>query len=517
MTRQKVFLTCVLLVGATTGTDAADATGSTSSTAQCVADDAESCARRADTTSDPLPAHWTAFPYPPRLPTAGVPENIRDGSLRLFNHYLWGGNRSWSQGPLRVLVAGAGTGDATLAFAAQIAQANNGAGLPDAHVTHFEISAASIEVARQRVEHFGLQRYVTFVEGDLNDVARLTKFERFDIINCVGVLHHLAEPLTVLQSLTSSLRDDGGMFLMVYGTYGRNGVREVSDAVDILAPRIQPDRTPEEVFQDRLATVRLVLRELPDVHWLRLNNNLLGGLWEQLAAEANASIPTGPEYTPALDSVLYDTFLVERQEPLTITELAMMLKAAGLEAISFDMPPLHLRLSNSSLRSRAGLGHKFQWHRTRGRDRRLTAIQEAALVESMIGRLTKHQVIVRRADLPASAPSHSTREQRAQLLPTSVICRTASHSGNSAEGNGTLTLNVSRSSRVMTEHVAAGGGAVPCRITVFMHCGIEHRSCVPEIIFETQPCTPCNSLIISTHVAVAHMKLCMNTYIVYII
>ena len=183
-----------------------------------------------------LPAHWTVHPYPPRSPTEGVPSNIQEGSLRFYNYFLHGGNRSWAQegpgaGSLQILVAGAGTGDATLEFAAQISQAKGGRGLLGAQVTHFEQSLASVATARQRVEHFGLEQWVTFVVGDLRELDRLTGHQRYDIINCVGVLHHIAEPLPVLRGLSAALRDDGGMLLMVYGTHGRNGVREISDAV----------------------------------------------------------------------------------------------------------------------------------------------------------------------------------------------------------------------------------------------------------------------------------------------
>jgi SAM-dependent methyltransferase len=47
---------------------------------------------------------------------------------------------------------------------------------------------------------------------------------KFDFVNCIGVLHHLASPLAGLQSLNTVLKPDGGMNLMVYGELGRRGI-----------------------------------------------------------------------------------------------------------------------------------------------------------------------------------------------------------------------------------------------------------------------------------------------------
>ena len=79
---------------------------------------------------------------------------------------------------------------------------------------------------------------------------------------------------------------------------------------------------------------------------------------------------------------------------MQVTELGRLFDAAGLSALSFATPPLQQRLVSPRLRAAAGLG-AMQWRHTEPEagHRKLSVVEEAALVESMIGRITKHQVI----------------------------------------------------------------------------------------------------------------------------
>ena len=51
----------------------------------------------------------------------------------------------------------------------------------------------------------------------------------FDLIICVGVLHHLENPSDGLNKLNSVLKNDGFIFIMVYGKYGRTGIYQMQD------------------------------------------------------------------------------------------------------------------------------------------------------------------------------------------------------------------------------------------------------------------------------------------------
>ena len=75
--------------------------------------------------TDEMRAKYEAYPYPERDP-ADERKRLITGSPSWpheMDHWLWGGVRDWSK-PLRVLVAGGGTGDGLI----QLATLMQGAG-----------------------------------------------------------------------------------------------------------------------------------------------------------------------------------------------------------------------------------------------------------------------------------------------------------------------------------------------------------------------------------------------------
>ena len=134
--------------------------------------------------------------------------------LAKINHYCFEGKESF-EGNFRALIAGGGTGDALIYLAQQLSERGG-------EVTYLDMSAQSMEIAKQRAEIRGLKN-IKWVHASLLDIPELD-LGKFDYINCVGVLHHLNSPADGLRCLESVLADDGGMSLMVYGRYGRMGV-----------------------------------------------------------------------------------------------------------------------------------------------------------------------------------------------------------------------------------------------------------------------------------------------------
>ena len=208
--------------------------------------------------SDEVRAQYEQFPYPLRRPDAPAHAADRFGlldNLRVANHFGFGGRRDFSK-PLRILVAGGGTGDASTHLAQQLR--NEGL---DGEVVYIDISRASREVAMQRATHAGLDN-VTFVQGSLLDLPTMG-VGPFDYINCAGVLHHLVDPAAGVAALAQVLADDGCMGIMLYGELGRVGVYHAQEMLRIIGKGRSDG--------DKLALAKQLLPRLPESCWLNKN------------------------------------------------------------------------------------------------------------------------------------------------------------------------------------------------------------------------------------------------------
>jgi SAM-dependent methyltransferase len=122
----------------------------------------------------------------------------------------------------RVLVAGCGTGR-------QVAQAAGR--FAGARVTGVDLSSASLAYAARKVRDLTLPD-VQLIQGDILELADWD--QRFDIIEAVGVLHHMRDPIAGWRALTHLLRPGG---LMRIGLYSRTARRRVTQARAWIAER----------------------------------------------------------------------------------------------------------------------------------------------------------------------------------------------------------------------------------------------------------------------------------------
>ncbi len=300
------------------------------------------------------------LPYPPRDPRDEAKKLIigSPGHLHEIDHWIFGARRPASQ-PLNALIAGGGTGDATIMLAQQLATADR-----PGTVTWLDRSAASLRVAQARAAARRLTNIV-WEQRSLLDLPN-SALGPFDYIDCCGVLHHLPDPAEGLRALLSVLAPGGGLGLMVYAPHGRTGVYMVQDALRLLAP-------PERPIAARLDTARRVLRHLPDTAWFRFNqhvrDHVIGG-----------------------DAGVFDLLLNPRDHAFTVPELAALLAGAGLEPVCWVEPVRYdpmLLLPDPRLRARAEL---------------LDPLARAALAEALAGNISVHVVYcVRSGQLPACA------------------------------------------------------------------------------------------------------------------
>jgi len=202
---------------------------------------------------------YEAYPYPDRDPAdegkrliAGSPSEPRE-----IDHFIFAGHRDWST-PLRVLVAGGGTGDGLI----QLAQMMAWAGKPS-EITYLDLSTASRNVAEARARARGLTG-IRFETGSLLEAG---DYGAFDYIDCCGVLHHLPDPVAGFAALRAALAPGGGLGFMVYAPHGRSGVYPLQAAFGALLSGLPP--------QDRLARAKEIFARLPEDHPFK-RNRLVG-------------------------------------------------------------------------------------------------------------------------------------------------------------------------------------------------------------------------------------------------
>jgi SAM-dependent methyltransferase len=123
--------------------------------------------------------------------------------------------------PFDVLIAGAGTGQ-------QVVQSASVYG-PKARVLAIDLSAASLAYARRMTEEYRVGN-VEFMVADILDLDRLDRV--FNIIECVGVLHHMADPWAGWRKLLGRLAPGGIAYIGLYSAISRANIARLRQMPD---------------------------------------------------------------------------------------------------------------------------------------------------------------------------------------------------------------------------------------------------------------------------------------------
>jgi SAM-dependent methyltransferase len=169
-----------------------------------------------DAATPVVSAFYDRFPYP------GDP--LQDGPPPGYN-WRWCVDSAWAVAagvlpaaptapprPWRILDAGCGTGVST----DYLCHLN-----PGASVLAVDISAGTLEVARERTRRSGAAAQVQDLRIEQRSLLDLQGEGPFDYINSVGVLHHLRQPEQGLRALADLLRPGGVLHLFLYADGGR--------------------------------------------------------------------------------------------------------------------------------------------------------------------------------------------------------------------------------------------------------------------------------------------------------
>jgi len=306
---------------------------------------------------------YEVLPYPPRDPERErhrLVQRIGD-NLVILNHHCYGGARDF-RGGFRVLVAGGGTGDATIYLAEQLRPLGG-------EVVHLDLAAASMDIARARAEIRGLTN-IRWLNASILDIPGLD-LGRFDYINCTGVLHHLESTEAGLAVLAGALQKDGVILLMLYGKYGRRSVYDMQALLRSYLPEAAG-------IAARIHMSRRLLEALPPTNAFARDMDT----WKsEIAADGFG------------DSGLYDLLLHSQDRCFTVPELYQLADSADMDLLAFvdraaDYEPLRHLQDPATGAHLAGLENR----------------QRQAIAELMVSNLATHEFYLGRRGVhqPAS-------------------------------------------------------------------------------------------------------------------
>jgi len=121
-----------------------------------------------------------------------------------------------------MLIAGCGTGQQSIQTAQRF---------PAARILAVDLSAASLAYAKRKTRELGIAN-IEYAQADILKLESIGK--TFDVIECVGVLHHLEDPVAGWRVLRSILRPGGIMHIGLYSELAR---RDIAAAQDLIASR----------------------------------------------------------------------------------------------------------------------------------------------------------------------------------------------------------------------------------------------------------------------------------------
>ncbi|GAB4162667.1 MAG: class I SAM-dependent methyltransferase [Rickettsiaceae bacterium] len=300
--------------------------------------------------------HYLDYPYPFR-----DPEEDKNRLLKVYgdylgeiNHWLFQGKEDFKKG-FRILVAGGGTGDSTVYLAEQLKDT-------DAEVVYLDFSKSSMAIAQKRAEYRGVLDKITWINDSIFNIPKL-KLGKFDYITCTGVLHHLESPDEGLKILADSLKDNGGMAIMVYAQYGRTGVYQIQDLMKMVNKGVASR-------QEEVKNGWSVINSLPNSNWYKRGQDLLG------------------DHIHHGDAGMYDMFLHKQDRAYTVPELYEFVEKAGLNFVEYNSAHSRVMLKPETYFKDPEFLQKIK---------ALDTKTQQAICEIMCGSIIKHSFYVSKA------------------------------------------------------------------------------------------------------------------------
>jgi SAM-dependent methyltransferase len=241
---------------------------------------------------------YNAYPFPPE-PLLDEPPPGYNWRWSWIAAYEFCTGRKPAQQEIRILDAGCGTGVGT----EYLVHLN-----PEASVTGIDISESALDVAKERCQRSGATR-VQFQQMNVEQAHPIEG--QFEMINCVGVLHHLPDPSAGIKALAEKLAPGGIIHIFVYGELGRWEVRLMQNAIALLQP---------ENYQEGVKIGRQLFQTLPE------DNRIVKREKERWALDNQR------------DACFADMYVHPQEIDYNINTLFDLIEASGLDFVGFSNP-----------------------------------------------------------------------------------------------------------------------------------------------------------------------------------
>ena len=242
---------------------------------------------------------YDTFPFPPDPLTDEAPPGYNWRWSWPLAYSFCTGQKPKKQN-IRILDAGCGTGSSTDYLVHLNSQAS---------VVGIDLSSGALRVAKERCNRSGASG-VEFHHLSIYDVGKLEG--EFDFINCVGVLHHLPDPIRGIQNLTLKLAPGGIMHIFVYAELGRWEISLMQKAIAILQGNERGN------YKNGVKIGRQLFASLPE------NNRLVKYERERWSFENQR------------DECFADMYVHPQEIDYNIDTLFELIEASGLEFLGFS-------------------------------------------------------------------------------------------------------------------------------------------------------------------------------------
>ncbi len=272
-----------------------------SKNSELAASDTASNAANEAAVSSAVASLYDTYPFPPEPLLDEAPPGY-NWRWQWASAYSFCTARKPENNAPRILDAGCGTGVGT----EYLVHLN-----PEADVVGIDLSAGAIAVATERCQRSGADR-ATFQNLSIYDVDQVPG--EFDLINCVGVLHHMPDPVRGIRALAKKLKPGGIFHIFVYAELGRREIQLMQEAITLLQGTRRGD------YKDGVSVGRTLFASLPAENRLRKREETRWAL---------------ENYR---DECFADMYVHPQEIDYNVKTLFELIDASGLEFVGFSNP-----------------------------------------------------------------------------------------------------------------------------------------------------------------------------------